>query len=215
MTDERSDDDDVTVPGDHELIAELRRSAADETTEVVEDDDLTVDADTDLVEEIRREARRLGPLPPPVYPTAPALPPPTVAPVEPAPTVPLRRRDGSRRAGCRSPSVQPSRRRSSRVRRGRGCWAVGSPSPWPSSHSSLSSSCAAAATRSRRPRRSPPPRPRASRRSRRCRRRPMPPTTSSTTTSTTTRPPRHDDHHRCTNGAPTAAGTADRGAIGS
>jgi hypothetical protein len=89
------DDDDLTVPGDHELIAELRKSAAsaevpdDAATQPVDDDE-TVGADSEVVHQIRH----LGPLPPPTFsalpppvgPTAPAEP---VEAVAPAPTGPL------------------------------------------------------------------------------------------------------------------------------
>ena len=79
MTDE-DDDDDLTVPGDHELIAELRKSAASAgEPEVDDDDDETVGADSDIVSQIRH----LGPLPPPTFS---ALPPPVA---ESAPTVPV------------------------------------------------------------------------------------------------------------------------------
>ena len=90
-----TDDDDVTVPGDHEVIAELRRhTALDAAGEGAgapddeSDDDVTLEADAAVIAEIRAAAAHAAepepeapdstPLPPPRLGT---LPPPQVTPV--------------------------------------------------------------------------------------------------------------------------------------
>ena len=82
-----TDDDEVTVPGDHEVIAEFRRRTASpaETHEDDFDDDVTLEAEPAVIAEIRAAAADAAapkptPLPPPRLRT---LPPPQGAPVAP------------------------------------------------------------------------------------------------------------------------------------
>ncbi len=78
MTDD--DDDDVTVPGDADLLRELRWATSDD------DDDVTVDAGDDMIAAIRTTGA--SPEPPPVPPVPPAPSPPEPPPVRPVPPPP-------------------------------------------------------------------------------------------------------------------------------
>jgi len=82
------DDDDVTVPGDHELVARLRAGVEEHDDD---EDDVTVGADHDVIAELRAAAASDAPtmpmqavLPAP-GPDAPTVPTPTVPPTFGAP----------------------------------------------------------------------------------------------------------------------------------